>query len=53
MANGNMTYLCSPPEQISDVQAVVAPTKLTVALEAPPLVEQLVITSKEEKDFPL
>ena len=38
-------------EQITELQAVVAPAKLTVALEAPPLEEQVAAMTKEEKDF--
>ena len=37
--------------QIAELQAVVAPAKLTVALEAPPLEEQVAAMTKEEKDF--
>jgi len=38
-------------EQIAELQAVVAPAKLTVALEALPLEEQVAAMTKEEKDF--
>lgn len=38
-------------DQISELQAVVAPAKLTVALEAPPLEEQVAAMTPEEKEF--
>lgn len=38
-------------EQIAELQDVVAPAKLTVAIEAPPLEEQVAAMTKEEKDF--
>jgi hypothetical protein len=38
-------------DKIAELQAVVAPAKLTVALEAPPLEEQVAVMTKEEKEF--
>ena len=38
-------------EQIAELQGFVAPVKLTVALEGPPLEEQLAAMTKEEVDF--
>ena len=38
-------------DEIAELQAVVAPAKLTVALEAPPLEEQVAAMTKDEKDF--
>jgi len=38
-------------DEIAELKAVVAPAKLTVALEAPPLEEQVAVMTKEEKDF--
>jgi hypothetical protein len=38
-------------DEIAELQAVVAPAKLTVALEGPPLEEQVAVMTKEEKDF--
>lgn len=38
-------------EEIAELQAMVAPSKLTVALEGPPLEEQVAAMTPEEKEF--